>query len=42
VISVAQLLVLRRYGYLSMLSFRVNYYLIWHVLWGRARLALLF
>jgi hypothetical protein len=42
VISVAQLLVLRRCGYLSMLSFRVSCYLIWHVLWVRARLALLF
>jgi hypothetical protein len=42
IIGVLQLLLLRRYGYLSMLSFRVSYYLIWHVLWGRARLALLF
>ena len=42
VIGVVQLLLLRRYGYLSMLCFRVSYYLIWHVLWGRARLALLF
>jgi hypothetical protein len=42
VIGVVQLLLLRRYGYLSMLCFRVSYYVIWHVLWGRARLALLF
>ena len=42
IIGVVQLLLLRRDGYLSMLCFRVSYYLIWHVLWGRARLALLF
>jgi hypothetical protein len=42
IIGVVQLLLLRRYGYLSMLCFRVSYYVIWHVLWGRARLALLF
>gem|GEM_PF-6781297 len=37
-----QLILLRRYGYLSMIWFRVFYYLLWHVLWGEARLALLF
>jgi hypothetical protein len=42
IIGVVQLLLLRRCGYLSMLCFRVSYYVIWHVLWGRARLALLF
>lgn len=42
IIGVVQLLLLRRFGYLPMLSFRLSYYLIWHVLWGRARLALLF
>lgn len=42
IIGVLQLLLLRRFGYLSMLCFRISYYLFWHVLWGRARLALLF
>ena len=41
-IGVVQLILLRRYGYLSMIWFRVFYYLLWHVLWGEARLALLF
>ncbi len=41
-IGVAELLLLRRYGYVPMLSFRICYYLIWHVLWGHARLMLLF
>ncbi len=42
VIGVVELLLLRRSGYLSMLCFRGSYYLIWHVLWGQARLTLLF
>ena len=42
VFGVIQLLLFRRYGYLPMLWFRVCYYLIWHVLWGGARLELLF
>jgi hypothetical protein len=41
-IGVFELLLLRRYGYLPMLWFRVSYYLLWHVLWGAARLPLLF
>ena len=41
-IGVVQLLLLRRYGYLPMLWFRLGYYLLWHILWGEARLALLF
>jgi len=35
--GVAQFAVLRRYGLLSMYSFRVVYYLEWHVLWGALR-----
>lgn len=42
VFGVVQLLLLRRFGYTSMLSLRISYYLVWHVLWGRARLELLF
>ena len=41
-IGLVQLTLLRRYGYLPMLWFRVCYYLLWHVLWGEARLQLLF
>jgi hypothetical protein len=42
VLGVVHLILLRRYGYLPMLWFRVCYYLLWHVLWGAARLPLLF
>ena len=41
-IGVTELILLRRYGYLPMLWFRLCYYLLWHVLWGAARLELLF
>ena len=41
VFGLLQLSLLRRYGYLPMLWFRVCYYLLWHVLWGGARLELL-
>ena len=41
-IGVAELLLLRRFGYVPMVAFRLFYYLAWHVLWGEARLALLF
>jgi len=40
--GVVQLLLLRRYGYLPMLWFRLGYYLLWHILWGAARLELLY
>ncbi len=40
--GIVQLLLLRRYGYLPMLWLRVCYYLLWHVLWGAARLELLY
>ena len=42
VFGLVQLILLRRYGYVPMLWFRVCYYLLWHVLWGGARLPLLF
>ncbi len=41
-IGVVQLLLLRRYGYLPMLWFRLCYYLLWHILWGAARLEVRF
>ncbi len=41
-ISLAQLLLFRRYGFFAMLAFRLVYYLHWHILWGQLRLTLLF
>jgi hypothetical protein len=41
-IGLVELALLRRYGYLPMLWFRLCYYLLWHLLWGAARLQLLF
>ncbi len=41
-IGVVEMLLLRRFGYLPMVAFRLLYYLVWHVLWGHARLELLF
>jgi hypothetical protein len=42
VIGVVQLVLLRRFGYVPMVTFRLLYYLLWHVLWGQVRLGLLF
>lgn len=33
---------LRRFGILRVLVYRLSYYLVWHILWGRVRLDLLF
>jgi hypothetical protein len=33
---------LRRFGILRVLVYRLSYYLVWHVLWGEVRLGLLF
>jgi hypothetical protein len=41
-INIAQLLVFRRYGFVPMYSLRLAYYLIWHIIWGHARLRLMF
>ncbi|MDU8926781.1 hypothetical protein RXV86_05245 [Alisedimentitalea sp. MJ-SS2] len=41
-ISLVQLYLLRRHGFALMLGFRLAYYLWWHILWGEARLLLLF
>lgn len=37
-----ELLAFRRFGYIPMIWFRLAYYLAWHVIWGYARLDLLF
>ena len=41
-VSAAQLLLYRRYGFAAMIGLRWSFYLFWHILWGQARLALLF
>lgn len=41
-INLAQLYVLRRYDFLAAYSFRLVYYLLWHVAWGHVRLQALF
>ena len=40
--GVAQLAVLRRYGYTSTALMRLVYYAVWHIVWGRLRLDVLF
>jgi len=42
VINLLQLLIFRRYDFMSMYSFRLVYYLLWHIVWGYVRLRLLF
>ena len=37
-----QLLLFRRYDFISMYSFRISYYVLWHIVWGHFRLKLLF
>lgn len=41
-ISLCQLLIFRRYDFISMYTFRMAYYLVWHVAWGTFRLTILF
>jgi hypothetical protein len=41
-INLSQLVLFRRYGFVSMLTLRLAYYLAWHVVWGHYRLRLLF
>lgn len=41
-ISAAQLWLFRRYGFLAMIGLRWSFYLFWHIVWGQARLALIF
>lgn len=37
-----QLYIFKRYDFISMYSFRLVYYMLWHIAWGYARLKLLF
>jgi hypothetical protein len=42
VIGVVELLGFRRNGFAALVTFRLTYYLLWHVVWGPVRLGLLF
>lgn len=41
-INVVELRLFRRFDFLAMFTFRLSYYLLWHIAWGHARLSLLF
>lgn len=40
--NLSQLLIFRRYDFISMYSFRLVYYMVWHIVWGYLRLRILF
>lgn len=40
--SYVQLNIFKRYDFISMYSFRLVYYLLWHIVWGSIRLLILF
>jgi len=40
--NVSQLLIFKWYDFISMYSFRLVFYIIWHIVWGYIRLKLLF
>jgi hypothetical protein len=40
--NMSQLLIFKRYDFVSMYSFRLVYYMIWHIGWGYMRIKLLF
>jgi hypothetical protein len=42
VINLLQLQLFKKYDFVSMYSFRLVYYLIWHIAWGYVRLKLIF
>ena len=41
-LNLCQLLIFKRYDFVSMYAFRLMYYLLWHIIWGVIRLKLLF
>ncbi|MGB5756927.1 MAG: hypothetical protein WBM50_08435 [Acidimicrobiales bacterium] len=41
-IGLYELAAFRRFGFVALLSFRISYYLLWHIGWGHLRLSLLF
>ncbi len=42
VINFLMLVIFKRYDFVSLLSFRLVYYVIWHIVWGAIRLRVLF
>lgn len=42
IINFVQLLMFRKFDFISMYSFRLTYYLVWHIGWGYIRLIILF
>lgn len=42
VFNVVQLALFKRYDFVTMYSFRMAYYLVWHIVWGHFRLGILF
>ena len=42
VFNFLQLYLIKRYDFLSMYSFRLVYYMIWHIIWGSIRINILF
>jgi hypothetical protein len=42
VFNLLQLVIFKRYDFLSMYSLRLGYYLLWHIVWGYMRLHVLF
>ena len=41
-LNICQLTIFKRYDFVSMYSFRLMYYFLWHILWGVFRLKLLY
>jgi hypothetical protein len=41
-LSLVQLLLFKRYDFITMYTFRLSYYFLWHILWGHLRLSILF
>ena len=41
-VSAAQLWLFQRYGFAAMIGLRLAFYLVWHIVWGTARLVILF
>lgn len=42
VVNLGMLMIFRRYDFVSVVSFRLFYYIIWHIVWGSIRLHVLF
>lgn len=40
--NITQLMIFKKFGFIKMYSFRLLYYLLWHIIWGTMRLDVLF